>query len=193
MTPRAKDDQWCLTPSLLDPTLLGFNLLGNNPWGPSSPASANTLYHRGAGDLHLANVAMNVLTPTCAPTALQTDAPSFQWGAAAVSSGGGQLVGQSQLGQVHVDDRFSRADVPDKTVFASLDGHPWGNPLLDHLNLDFNRPIGQAVPPTAGLVHGSVLPNNEGYVYSIQLTANTQAHSMALGSGTMRPYTHPRR
>ena len=155
VTPRAKDDQWGLTPSLLDPTLLGFNLLGNHPGAPSSPASANTLYHRAAGDLHLANVAMNVLTPTCAPTSVQFDGASFQWGAAALPSG--QVVGQSQVEQVHVDRRFSEADVLGQNIFATRDVlasiDPLGEPPLGNLTLDLGLAAGDtpvaAQPPPA--------------------------------------------
>lgn len=159
LTPRAKGDQWYSTPSLPDPTLLGFNLLGRSSGGPSSPASANTLYHRAAGDLHLANAAMDVLTPTCAPTALS----SFQWGSAAVSS----------RGQVGADGQFSGAENDlDRNLFATRDVRadlvdPFGNPYLDNFNLnldlDLDLSAGHAAPTTAGLIQtGSVLHNNEG-------------------------------
>ncbi|CAG8971535.1 hypothetical protein HYALB_00005431 [Hymenoscyphus albidus] len=53
-TPRAHNDQWRFTPSLLDPNSFAFSNFANQPPGyyTSTPGGNNALYHNQAGDLH---------------------------------------------------------------------------------------------------------------------------------------------
>lgn len=53
-TPRASDEPWRFTPSLMDPNSFSFNNFANAPPGyyTPTPGGTNTLFHPQAGDLH---------------------------------------------------------------------------------------------------------------------------------------------
>ncbi|KAK4242862.1 Grainyhead-like protein 2 [Achaetomium macrosporum] len=70
-TPRASNDPWRFTPSLLDSSSLSFANFGNQPAGyyPPTPGGTNTLYHPQAGDLHTPTLGlgMGLGTPLSMP------------------------------------------------------------------------------------------------------------------------------
>ena len=148
-------------PSMLDPTMLGFSLMeahghhgSNTSWAPSSPASANTLYHQAAGDLHLASAAMSVLTPTCAPTAVQLDSASYQWAALPPA----QLLGQHGE-QVQLDGRFSATAghgvFATRDVFAGIDSSLRGPGFSGDVDMAFGLSAGDeaAADQTPAITH----------------------------------------
>lgn len=53
-TPRASNEPWRFTPSLMDPNTFSFAGFGNAPSGyyTPTPGGSNTLFHHQAGDLH---------------------------------------------------------------------------------------------------------------------------------------------
>lgn len=71
-TPRASNEPWRFTPSLLDPGSFSFTNFGNHPPGyyPPTPGGNNTLYHPQAGDLHTPSIglSMGLGTPLSMPT-----------------------------------------------------------------------------------------------------------------------------
>lgn len=69
-TPRGSNDQWRLTPSLLDPNSFAFASFANQPPGYYTPTSGGTsaLYHSQAGDLHTPGFSLGLGTPLSLPT-----------------------------------------------------------------------------------------------------------------------------
>ncbi|KAH8888609.1 hypothetical protein GQ53DRAFT_243055 [Thozetella sp. PMI_491] len=71
-TPRASNEPWRFTPSLLDPNSFSFASFANQPPGyyTPTPGGTNTLYHPQAGDLHTPSLAlgMGLNTPLSMPT-----------------------------------------------------------------------------------------------------------------------------
>ncbi|KAL1881134.1 hypothetical protein VTK73DRAFT_4581 [Phialemonium thermophilum] len=71
-TPRATNDPWRFTPSLLDNNSFSFNSFSNVGTGyyPPTPGGTNTLYHPQAGDLHTPTLGlgMGMNTPLSMPT-----------------------------------------------------------------------------------------------------------------------------
>ncbi|KAJ9148552.1 CP2 transcription factor [Pleurostoma richardsiae] len=71
-TPRATNDPWRFTPSLLDPNSFSFTTFANQPPGyyTPTPGGTNTLYHPQAGDLHTPTLGfgMGLGTPLSMPT-----------------------------------------------------------------------------------------------------------------------------
>lgn len=71
-TPRATNEPWRFTPSLLDPNSLSFANFANAPPGyyTPTPGGTNTLFHHQAGDLHTPtmNLGMGLGTPLSMPT-----------------------------------------------------------------------------------------------------------------------------
>lgn len=71
-TPRASNDPWRFTPSLLDPGSFSFANFANQPPGyyTPTPGGTNTLYHPQAGDLHTPTLGlgMGLGTPLSMPT-----------------------------------------------------------------------------------------------------------------------------
>ncbi|KAI5466456.1 CP2 transcription factor-domain-containing protein [Mariannaea sp. PMI_226] len=71
-TPRATNDPWRFTPSLLDPNSLSFANFANAPPGyyTPTPGGTNTLFHPQAGDLHTPTLGlgMGLGTPLSMPT-----------------------------------------------------------------------------------------------------------------------------
>lgn len=61
-TPRASNDPWRFTPSLLDPGSFSFANFANQPPGyyTPTPGGTNTLYHPQAGDLHTPTLGLNM-------------------------------------------------------------------------------------------------------------------------------------
>ncbi|EJP69319.1 CP2 transcription factor [Beauveria bassiana ARSEF 2860] len=75
-TPRANNDPWRFTPSLLDPNSFAFNAYGHGNTGLFTPGlhGPQQLYQSQAGDLHTPTMAMlqSVTTPFGAPSSLET-------------------------------------------------------------------------------------------------------------------------
>ncbi|KAK0725319.1 CP2 transcription factor-domain-containing protein [Lasiosphaeris hirsuta] len=71
-TPRASNEPWRFTPSLLDPGSFSFANFANQPSGyyTPTPGGTNTLYHPQAGDLHTPSLSlgMGLGTPLSMPT-----------------------------------------------------------------------------------------------------------------------------
>ncbi|KAF6828927.1 CP2 transcription factor [Colletotrichum plurivorum] len=71
-TPRATNEQWRFTPSLLDPNSFSFTNFANAPPGyyTPTPGGTNTIYHPQAGDLHTPGLGlgMGLGTPLSMPT-----------------------------------------------------------------------------------------------------------------------------
>ncbi|KAJ3514316.1 hypothetical protein NM208_g15076 [Fusarium decemcellulare] len=71
-TPRATNDPWRFTPSLLDPNSMSFANFANAPPGyyTPTPGGTNTLFHPQAGDLHTPTMGlgMGLNTPLSMPT-----------------------------------------------------------------------------------------------------------------------------
>ncbi|KAK5662587.1 hypothetical protein OQA88_8501 [Cercophora sp. LCS_1] len=71
-TPRASNEPWRFTPSLLDPGSFSFASFGGHPGGyyTPTPGGTNTLYHPQAGDLHTPTLSlgMGLGTPLSMPT-----------------------------------------------------------------------------------------------------------------------------
>ncbi|KAH6677427.1 CP2 transcription factor [Halenospora varia] len=71
-TPRAQNEPWRFTPSLLDPNSFSFASFANQPPGyyTPTPGGTNTLYHNQAGDLHTPGMGMGLGlgTPLSMPT-----------------------------------------------------------------------------------------------------------------------------
>ncbi|KAK4445031.1 Grainyhead-like protein 2 [Podospora aff. communis PSN243] len=71
-TPRATNEQWRFTPSLLDPGPFAFAGFGSQPGGyyTPTPGGTNTIYHPQAGDLHTPSLGlgMGLGTPLSMPT-----------------------------------------------------------------------------------------------------------------------------
>lgn len=71
-TPRASNEPWRFTPSLLDPGSFSFGSFGNPSQGyyAPTPGGTNTIYHPQAGDLHTPTlgVGMGLGTPLSMPT-----------------------------------------------------------------------------------------------------------------------------
>ena len=65
VTPKAVNDNWRFTPSLMDPNSFAFANFANQPPGyyTPTPGGVNTLYHSQAGDLHTPGMGMNIGTP----------------------------------------------------------------------------------------------------------------------------------
>ncbi|KAK7745927.1 hypothetical protein SLS53_002646 [Cytospora paraplurivora] len=83
-TPRATNEPWRFTPSLIDPGSFSFSTFANGPSGyyTPTPGGTNTLYHPQAGDLHTPTLAfgMGLGTPLSMPTtdaALQSAGPAM--------------------------------------------------------------------------------------------------------------------
>ncbi|KAK3689812.1 CP2 transcription factor-domain-containing protein [Podospora appendiculata] len=72
-TPRAQNEQWRFTPSLLDPNSFSFASFANQTPGyyTPTPGGTNTIYHPQAGDLHTPTLSlgMGLGTPLSMPTA----------------------------------------------------------------------------------------------------------------------------
>ncbi|RDL31917.1 Uncharacterized protein BP5553_09319 [Venustampulla echinocandica] len=68
-TPRAQNEPWRFTPSLLDPNSFAFASFANQPPGYYTPGP-NSLYHNQAGDLHTPGMGMGMSlgTPLSIPT-----------------------------------------------------------------------------------------------------------------------------
>lgn len=70
-TPRASNDPWRFTPSLLDPGSFSFTNFANQPPGyyTPTPGGTNTIYHPQAGDLHTPTLGlgMGLGTPLSLP------------------------------------------------------------------------------------------------------------------------------
>ncbi|KAK4247172.1 CP2 transcription factor-domain-containing protein [Corynascus novoguineensis] len=70
-TPRASNDPWRFTPSLLDPGSFSFANFANQPPGyyTPTPGGTNTIYHPQAGDLHTPTlgIGMGLGTPLSMP------------------------------------------------------------------------------------------------------------------------------
>lgn len=63
---RGLNDQWRLTPSVMDPNSLAFTSFANQLPGYYAPTPgnpANTVYQSQAGDLHTPHMAMNIVNP----------------------------------------------------------------------------------------------------------------------------------
>lgn len=71
-TPRASNEPWRFTPSLLDPGSFSFSAFAGQPQGyyTPTPGGTNTLYHPQAGDLHTPTLGlgMGLGTPLSMPT-----------------------------------------------------------------------------------------------------------------------------
>lgn len=71
-TPRATNEPWRFTPSLMDPNSFSFTTFANQPPGyyTPTPGGTNTLYHPQAGDLHTPTLSfgMGLGTPLSMPT-----------------------------------------------------------------------------------------------------------------------------
>ncbi|PGH18905.1 hypothetical protein AJ80_04324 [Polytolypa hystricis UAMH7299] len=63
-TPRGLNDQWQLTPSLLDPNSMPFAAAANHPptYYPSTPGGLGIPYHSQAGDLHTPRPNMGIVS-----------------------------------------------------------------------------------------------------------------------------------
>lgn len=71
-TPKSLNDQWRLTPSLLDPNSFAFTSFANQPpayYAATTPGSVAMSYHNQAGDLRTPNTAINMVAPLVIPTA----------------------------------------------------------------------------------------------------------------------------
>jgi len=71
-TPKAQNEPWRFTPSLLDPNSFAFSNFANQPPGyyTPTPGGMNTLYHNQAGDLHTPGmgIGMGLGTPLSMPS-----------------------------------------------------------------------------------------------------------------------------
>lgn len=69
-TPRASNEPWRFTPSLLDPNSFAFASFANQPPGyyTPTPGGTNTIYHSQAGDLHTPGFSFGLGTPLSLPT-----------------------------------------------------------------------------------------------------------------------------
>ncbi|KAF2500710.1 hypothetical protein BU16DRAFT_255948 [Lophium mytilinum] len=82
-TPRASNEPWRFTPSLLDPNSFAFASFANQPPGyyTPTPGGTNTLYHSQAGDLHTPGFSFGLGTPLSLPNSEPSStlhAPSTQ-------------------------------------------------------------------------------------------------------------------
>lgn len=77
-TPRAQNEPWRFTPSLLDPNSFSFAQFANQPPGyyTPTPGGTNTLYHNQAGDLHTPAMGMHLGLGT--PLSLPNSAEALQ-------------------------------------------------------------------------------------------------------------------
>ena len=62
-TPRASNEPWRFTPTLLDPASFTFNFANYNYYTATTPGGTNTLYHPQAGDLHTPTLGLGMGTP----------------------------------------------------------------------------------------------------------------------------------
>jgi hypothetical protein len=70
LTPRAGQEQWRFTPSMLDPNSCSFAAFANQPPGyyTPTPGGMNTVYHnQAAGDLHTPGLSFHLGTPLSLP------------------------------------------------------------------------------------------------------------------------------
>lgn len=79
-TPRATNDQWRFTPSLLDPNSFSFANFANQPPGyyTPTPGGTNTIYHPQAGDLHTPTLGLGMGIGLNTPLSLSTSETSMQ-------------------------------------------------------------------------------------------------------------------
>ncbi|KAJ2904108.1 hypothetical protein MKZ38_008826 [Zalerion maritima] len=73
-TPRATNDQWRFTPSLLDPNSFSFASFASQPPGyyTPTPGGTNTIYHPQAGDLHTPTLGLGMGIGLNTPLSLPT-------------------------------------------------------------------------------------------------------------------------
>ncbi|KEY67961.1 hypothetical protein S7711_02166 [Stachybotrys chartarum IBT 7711] len=108
-TPRANNEQWRFTPSLLDPNSYSFSAFANAPPGyyTPTPGGTNTLFHPQAGDLHTPTLSLvqGLGTPLSMPTSGDVLHPN----AAPMDIGGFQAL---QPHQFHHFNPFVHAPPP---------------------------------------------------------------------------------
>jgi hypothetical protein len=100
-TPRANNEQWRFTPSLLDPTSFSFNAFANAPPGyyTPTPGGTNTLFHPQAGDLHTPT--LGLVPGLGTPLSMQTSGEPMQQPNPAMDIAGLQPLPSHQFHQFH--------------------------------------------------------------------------------------------
>ncbi|KAH7325066.1 CP2 transcription factor-domain-containing protein [Stachybotrys elegans] len=117
-TPRASNEPWRFTPSLLDPTSYSFNTFANAPPGyyTPTPGGTNTLFHSQAGDLHTPTLSLlpgGMGTPLSMPASGGVMQPTT---AGMMDMGGFQAL---QPHQFHHFNPFVQAPPPQPTFAPS--------------------------------------------------------------------------
>ncbi|KAK2754041.1 hypothetical protein FQN54_007210 [Arachnomyces sp. PD_36] len=162
---RGLNDQWKLTPSVMDPNSLAFSSFANQLPGyyAPTPGGANTLYQSQAGDLHTPHMAMNMVNPLSG--GLTVD-PTVDMG---------HMHTQLAPQHFHHLDPFAQAPSFAPSTFVHHD--PIYEPM-DHTSMDG---ISGHVNPSLGIVTNGAglgdrmdhISGNENFRYHVTLRAPT--------------------
>ncbi|CAG9991381.1 unnamed protein product, partial [Clonostachys byssicola] len=113
-TPRATNEPWRFTPSLMDPNSYNFNSFANAPAGyyTPTPGGTNTLFHPQAGDLHTP-MGLTAGHGLGTPLSMPTSANAIQSGVAS-AAGPVEMAGFQPLPthQLHHFNPFVQAPPP---------------------------------------------------------------------------------
>ena len=105
-TPRAQNEPWRFTPSLLDPNSFAFSAFANQMPAYYTPgANGNALYHSQAGDLHTPGMGIGMGVGT--PLSMQT--------------GEGGVV---HPGQVYFQQPYAQQALPPQSFHNNYTGYP---------------------------------------------------------------------
>ncbi|KAF7562422.1 hypothetical protein G7046_g1693 [Stylonectria norvegica] len=119
-TPRATNEPWRFTPSLLDPNSFSFASFANAPPGyyTPTPGGTSTLFHPQAGDLHTPSLSMGMGMGT--PMSMPTSGHAMQSGSTAIDMSGFQTL---QPHQFHHFNPFVQAPPPQPAYAPSTFVH----------------------------------------------------------------------
>ncbi|KAK0625341.1 CP2 transcription factor [Bombardia bombarda] len=176
-TPRATNEPWRFTPSLLDSGSFSFASFANQPPGyyTPTPGGTNTLYHPQAGDLHTPTLGlgMGLGTPLSMPTAEggmhsgTMEIPPFHHGGFMTHQFHGfhpfiqPPTAQPSFAPssfVHQDTGYETMDQdgspidsdPAEDRMGSIDSNFQGNsPLMGYQTRQFGMPMSSHLPPSA--------------------------------------------
>ncbi|KAI9147832.1 Grainyhead-like protein [Paramyrothecium foliicola] len=115
-TPRATNEPWRFTPSLLDPNSFSFNAFANAPPGyyTPTPGGTNTIFHPQAGDLHTPT--LGLVPGLGTPLSMQTSGEPMQPTGPAMDMTGLQPIPAHQYHQFHP---FMQAPPPQQAFAPS--------------------------------------------------------------------------
>ncbi|OLN94214.1 Grainyhead-like protein 2-like protein [Colletotrichum chlorophyti] len=177
-TPRASNEPWRFTPSLLDPNSFSFTNFANAPPGyyTPTPGGTNTIYHPQAGDLHTPTLGLGMGLGT--PLSMPTSEGAMHSGPAMMDLAGYQGMHPQQFQQhfnpfapapapqqsfapstfVHQDTGYETMEQdgspmnsdPSEDRMASIDGTFHNSPMVGFQARQFSgMPMAAALPPSA--------------------------------------------